>query len=155
MKIGIGADHGGFPLKEDLRKFLIEEGHQVVDFGAYNTDPSDYPDLAVLVAQAVANREVCFGVMVDGAGIGSAITANKVPGVRAACCYDLYSANNAREHNDANLLTLGGQTLGVGHARKILKTFLEVPFAGGRHSRRIDKILSIERRYLKESCVRG
>jgi ribose 5-phosphate isomerase B len=149
MKVGLGADHGGFALKEDLKKFLHDEGHQVVDFGAYNTEPADYPDFAVLVARAVAARECTFGVMVDGAGIGSAMVANKLPGVRAALCYDLYSASNAREHNDANVLTLGGQTLGPGHARKIVKTFLEVPFGGGRHQRRLDKIVAIERRYLR------
>jgi ribose 5-phosphate isomerase B len=149
VKIGIGSDHGGFFLKEDIKKFLCEEGHQVVDFGVHDTQPADYPDQALLVAQAVAEKDVSFGIMVDGAGIGSAITANKVPGVRAALCYDLYTANNAREHNDANLLTLGGQTTGPGHARKIVKMFLEVPFAGGRHLRRIEKILSIERRYGK------
>ncbi|MBI4863406.1 MAG: ribose 5-phosphate isomerase B [Candidatus Riflebacteria bacterium] len=150
MKIGIGADHGGFALKEDLKKFLAEEGHQVVDFGAYNTEAVDYPDLALLVAQAVANGSVNLGVMVDGAGIGSAMAANKVPGVRAALCYDLYSASNAKEHNNANMLTMGGQTLGPGHARKIVKTFVDVPFAGGRHLRRVEKIMSIEKRYLRE-----
>ena len=149
MKVAIGSDHGGFTLKEDLKKFLAEEGHQVVDFGAYNTEAADYPDLAMLVAQSVACKESVYGVMVDGAGIGSAMVANKVPGVRAANCYDLYSANNAREHNDANVLTLGGQTLGPGHARKIVKVFLDTPYAGGRHQRRIDKISSIEKRYLK------
>lgn len=149
MKVALGSDHGGFTLKEDLKRFLGEEGHQVVDFGAYNTEAVDYPDLAMLVAQSVAGKESAYGVMVDGAGIGSAMVANKIPGVRAANCYDLYSANNAREHNDANVLTLGGQTLGPGHARKIVKTFLETPYAGGRHQRRIDKILSIEKRYLK------
>lgn len=149
MKIAIASDHGGFHLKEDLKKFLGEENHQVVDFGVYNTEAADYPDLAMLVAQSVACKEAAFGVMVDGAGIGSAMVANKIPGVRAANCYDIYSANNAREHNDANVCTLGGQTLGAGHARKIVKTFLEVPYAGGRHQRRIDKILTIEKRYLK------
>lgn len=149
MKVAIGADHGGFALKEDLKKFLAEEGHQVVDFGTYNTEAVDYPDLAQLVAQSVASKEVTYGVMVDGAGIGSAMAANKIPGVRAANCYDLYSANNAKEHNDANVCTLGGMTLGTGHARKIVKVFLDTPYAGGRHQRRIDKIISIEKRYLK------
>jgi ribose 5-phosphate isomerase B len=149
MKIALGADHGGFHLKEDLKKFLAEEGHQVVDFGTYNTEAVDYPDLAMLVAQSVAGKESALGVMVDGAGIGSAMAANKIPGVRAALCYDLYSASNAREHNDANVLTLGGQTLGPGHARKIVKTFLETPYGGGRHQRRVDKIIAIEKRYLK------
>jgi len=149
MKVALGADHGGFALKEDLKKFLAEEGHQVVDFGTYNTEAVDYPDFAMLVAQAVACKEAQYGVMVDGAGIGSAMAANKIPGVRAANCYDLYSANNAKEHNDANVCTLGGQTLGSGHARKIVKTFLDTPYAGGRHQRRVDKIISIERRYLK------
>ena len=146
MKIALAADHGGFALKEDLKKFLCEEGHHVVDFGCYNTEAVDYPDFAALVAQSVGAGETKFGVMVDGAGIGSCMAANKIPGVRAANCYDLYSANNAREHNDANVLTLGGQTLGPGHARKIVKTFLEVPYAGGRHQRRVDKIVALERR---------
>ena len=149
MKIALGADHGGFALKEDLKKYMCEEGHQVLDYGGYNTEPVDYPDFAMLVAKAVSTSEAQFGVMVDGAGIGSCMAANKVPGVRAANCYDLYSANNAREHNDANVLTLGGQTLGPGHARKIVKTFLEVPYAGGRHQRRIEKITQIEKRHFK------
>src|SRR5687768_308272 len=111
MKISLGSDHGGFHLKEDLKKFLAEEGHQVVDLGCYNTEAVDYPDFAALVAQSVACGETKLGVMVDGAGIGSSMAANKVPGVRAAVCWDLYSANNAREHNDANVITLGGQVL--------------------------------------------
>jgi ribose 5-phosphate isomerase B len=152
VKIGIGADHGGFALKEDLKAYLTKEGHQVVDFGVYNTEPADYPDLALLVAQAVSNKSCGLGIMVDGAGIGSCMVANKVPGVRAALCYDLYSANNAREHNDANYLTLGGQTLGPGHAQKIVKTFITTEFGGGRHERRVEKIRTIERRYWKENA---
>lgn len=151
MKVAIGADHGGFPLKEEIKKFLVEEMKvSICDLGVYAPEPVDYPDIAFLVARSVATGECDWGIMIDGAGIGSSMACNKVPGIRAALCYDLYSANNAREHNNANVMTLGGQTLGVGHALKIVKTFLTVPYAGGRHDRRVDKIMGIEKRYLRE-----
>lgn len=152
MKVAIGADHGGFPLKEDLKQFLKDElKATVTDLGCYAAEAVDYPDFAFLVARAVACGEADWGIMIDGAGIGSSMACNKVPGIRAALCYDIYSANNAREHNNANVMTLGGQVLGAGHARKIVKTFLTVPYAGGRHDRRVEKIMGIEKRYLREN----
>ncbi|MBI4872244.1 MAG: ribose 5-phosphate isomerase B [Candidatus Riflebacteria bacterium] len=149
MRVAIGADHGGFALKEVLKQYLIKDlGHEVKDFGVDNPAPVDYPDIALAVAQSVSRGECPLGIIVDGAGIGSAMVANKVPGVRAAMGYDLYSVNNSREHNDANVLTLGGQTLGPGHAKVMVKTWLETPFAGGRHLKRVEKIVAVERSFL-------
>ena len=139
------SDHGGFGLKDELVTFLREAGHQVQDLGPAAPDSCDYPDFALLVALAVAEDRADFGIMVDGAGIGSAMVCNKVSGVLAANAYDLYSAVNSREHNGANVLTLGGQTLGIGHAKKIVTTWLETPFGGGRHLRRVEKILALDR----------
>ncbi len=153
MRIALGADHGGFALKEALKQYMIQDlGHEVVDFGCDNPGPVDYPDLALKVALAVSRGDCRFGVMVDGAGIGSAMVANKVPRVRAAMGYDLYSVNNSREHNDANVLTLGGQTLGPGHAKAMVKKWIETEFGGGRHARRVDKIIAVERSYLKDGA---
>lgn len=150
MRIAIASDHGGFDLKAELLCFLTELGHQVQDLGPAAKESCDYPDFALLVAMAVAEDRVDVGIMVDGAGIGSAMVCNKVPGVLAANAYDLYSAVNSREHNGANLLTLGGQTLGVGHAKKIVQTWLETPFGGGRHLRRVEKILQVDRRMARK-----
>ena len=108
QRVFIASDHGGFDMKQELVAFLRQAGYDVIDFGTHSTDPVDYPDMALLVAQAVAQDERALGIVIDGAGIGSAITANKVPGVRAAPCYDAYTARNSREHNNANVLTLGG-----------------------------------------------
>ena len=151
MKIILGSDHGGFALKEEIKKMLIKEGIDVKDYGTYSEDPVDYPDIALLVAEAVA-REAgngVLGIMIDGAGVASAICCNKVTGIRAACCNDLFTAKNAREHNDANVLTLGGRVIGGGVAENIVKIFISTPFAGGRHSRRVDKMMKIEARYHK------
>ncbi|HEY3366027.1 MAG TPA: ribose 5-phosphate isomerase B [Symbiobacteriaceae bacterium] len=144
MRIAIAGDHGGYEMKEDLKVYLKELGHSVVDLGPADTQPVDYPDFAVQVGVAVAAGLVDRGIMVDGAGIGSCMVANKVPGCRAAMCYDLSTANNAREHNDANVLTLGGGLVGKSLARQIAKTFIDTPFAGGRHSRRVDKIKAMD-----------
>jgi ribose 5-phosphate isomerase B len=138
--IVIGADHGGFPLKEQMKVLLTELGCDVMDVGTHSTDPVDYPDFAIAVAQAVAEGRAECGIMVDGAGIGSSMAANKVPGVRAALCYDLTTAQNAREHNDANVLTLGGTLIGTRLAFEIVRAFLGTAFAGGRHASRVDKI---------------
>lgn len=144
MRIAIGSDHGGYEMKEDLKAYLRELGHIVADLGCHSTEAVDYPDFAVQVAVAVAAGLVDRGVMVDGAGIGSCMAANKVPGCRAAMCYDLSTANNAREHNDANMVTLGGGLIGKALARSIVKTFIDTPFAGGRHARRVDKIKALD-----------
>ncbi len=148
-KIAIGADHGGFEMKEALKKYLIELGYEVVDCGTNSKESVDYPDFAFAVAQLVAQGKVFRGIVIDGAGIGSCIAANKVPGVRAAMCYDYATAVNSREHNDANLLTLGAGLIGENLAKQIVKTWLETEFAGGRHTRRVDKIIQIEKLYLK------
>ncbi len=142
--IALGADHGGFPLKENLKIFLQEEGWEIKDCGTYSKDAVDYPVFAEAVARSVASGEARFGIMVDGAGIGSAMTANKIPGVRAAQCYDLSTARNAREHNNANLLTLGAGLIGPALARQIVQTFLTTECTADRHLRRagmIDNLL--------------
>jgi ribose 5-phosphate isomerase B len=150
--VAIGADHGGYELKEMLKGYLGELGHKVVDCGTDSTSSVDYPDFALAVAQLVAQGRAWRGIIVDGAGIGSCMAANKVPGVRAAMCYDQATAFNSREHNDANVLTLGAGLIGPNLARQIVKTWLETPFGGGRHARRVDKIMDIERRFLKDSA---
>ncbi len=145
--IALGSDHGGFRLKERLKPVLDELGWTVRDVGVHEEKAVDYPDIACAVALLVAEGKAALGVVVDGAGIGSAMAANKVPGVRAALCYDRASARNSREHNHANVLTLGGRLLTESQAEDVLRTWLATPFAGGRHQGRIDKITEIERRY--------
>ncbi|MDO9066538.1 MAG: ribose 5-phosphate isomerase B, partial [Chloroflexota bacterium] len=146
--VALGSDHGGFELKEDLRSCLKELGYLVRDCGTKGPDPVDYPDFALAVAAAVSSEECWRGIMVDGAGIGSCMVANKVPGVRAAMCYDLASARNSREHNDANVLTLGGRMITQEVARQIVKVFLEIPCTEERHLKRVRKIIDVERRFL-------
>lgn len=145
--VAIGADHGGYELKEALKRSLAEWGYMIADCGTDSTEAVDYPDYALAVAQMVANGTAWRGVMIDGAGIGSCMTANKVPGVLAGMCYDQATAINSREHNNANLLTLGAGLIGTGLARSITKTWLETAFGGGRHAKRVAKISDIERRY--------
>lgn len=146
LRVAIGADHGGVALKDTIAARLRELGHNVTDLGTVGTEAVDYPDFAVAVARAVAGRRADFGIMVDGAGIGSCMAANKVPGVRAAMCHDLTTATNAREHNDATVLTLGGGLLGPRLALAVVEAFLSTPFAGGRHAPRVAKIDSLDRR---------
>lgn len=148
--IAIGADHGGFALKTDLVAYLRELGYTVNDCGTFSTDPVDYPDIAYAVAKLVSDGAAARGIIIDGAGIGSAMVANKVPGVRAALCYDLSTARNAREHNDANVLTLGARLIGAGLARDIVKVFLETECVEDRHQKRVAKIMDVERRYLRK-----
>lgn len=147
--IAIGADHGGYPLKERLGFRLKEAGYEVVDCGTDSADSVDYPDFAHAVAQAVSQGTATYGIIVDGAGIGSSMVANKVPGVRAALCYDLSSARNSREHNHANVLTLGAGLIGAGLAWQITEEWLATPWGPGRHADRVAKITEIEHRYLK------
>jgi ribose 5-phosphate isomerase B len=142
--VAIGADHGGFSLKQDLKSYLEENGYQVVDCGTSSIESVDYPDFAKAVADQVASGQAWRGIMIDGAGIGSCMAANKVSGVRAAMCYDHATAFNSREHNDANLLTLGAGLIGTNLAKQIVTTFLETKFGGDRHARRVDKIMAIE-----------
>ncbi len=145
--IAIGADHGGYPLKEFLKEGLIEQGYNVVDCGTHSTDSVDYPDFASAVARLVSQAEAWRGIIIDGAGIGSCMVANKWSGVRAAMCYDHATALNSREHNNANVLTLGAGLIGQNLARQIVSVWLETPFAGGRHARRVDKINALESRW--------
>jgi len=148
--VALGADHGGYALKETLKAYLTELGYPVVDCGTHSTEAVDYPDLAYAVARLVGSGEAWRGIMVDGAGIGSAMAANKVPGVRAALCYDHATALNSREHNDANVLTLGAGLIGPSLAKQIAQTWLATAFGGGRHQRRVDKISDIERRFSRD-----
>jgi len=134
-------------MKESLKPVLAELGWRVRDAGVFEQKPADYPDIAHAVARLVADGAAALGVVVDGAGIGSSMAANKVPGIRAALCYDQASARNSREHNHANVLTLGGRMLTASQAEEVLRTWLATPFGGGRHQNRIDKITAIERRY--------
>lgn len=150
MRVVIASDHGGFELKKDIAAFVKELGFEVADYGTHSSEPVDYPDFAHLVANAVAADPAnTVGIMIDGAGTGSAITANKVPGVRAAACYDTFTAKNSREHNDANVLTLGSRVTGLGLAKEIVRVWLGTSFAGSRHARRVEKMLQVERRYTK------
>lgn len=149
-KIAIGADHAGFALKEKVREYLISKGYEVEDHGTDSTEAVDYPDFAERVATRVAAKEAAFGVLMCGTGLGVAMSANKVPGIRAAPCNDTLSARMAREHNDANVLAMGGRLLDEATARKILDTWLSTPFAGGRHQRRVDKIAGIDKRHHTE-----
>ena len=148
--VAIGADHGGFRLKETLKSVLRALDLEIRDVGVHADVAADYPDLAHQVAELVASGVAGWGVMIDGAGIGSSIAANKVPGVRAALCYDKASARNSREHNDSNVLTLGARFLTPTQAEDVLRTWIGTPFAGGRHQARVQKIMEIERRYLKK-----
>ena len=147
--VAIGADHGGFELKESLKSEINTLGFEINDVGTNSKDAVDYPDFAHAVAQAVGSGKAWRGIMIDGAGIGSCIVANKVPGVRAGMAYDYSSAVNSREHNDTNVLTLGAGLIGVNLAKQIVKTWLTTEFAGGRHTTRVDKIKSVEKKYLK------
>src|SRR3970040_1036548 len=144
--IALGSDHAGFSLKEDLKAYLAELGYAVVDCGASGTEPVDYPDFALAVGELVAGRRAERGILVDGAGIGSSVAANKVPGVGAHLCYDRATGGNSREHNDANVLTLGAGQIGTALARQIVRAWLETRFAGGRHARRVRQTLEMERR---------
>jgi ribose 5-phosphate isomerase B len=148
-KIAIGSDHGGFELKEAVKKQLTSLGYQYVDFGCHNKEAVDYPDVAFLVGECVATHDDYVGIMIDGAGIGSGMTLNKIPGVRAAVCWDLSSVMNSRLHNNANVLSIGGQLLGQALALQMTKTWLETPFEGGRHDKRVTKIMEIESRFIK------
>lgn len=145
--IAVGADHGGFKMKEELKTLLQGLGHQVHDFGTNSEDPVDYPDLAYAVARSVAEGTADLGIVIDGAGVGSAITANKVPGVRAAACYSVAVARNSREHNDANVLSLGSKTISSAEMHEIVQAWLGIELTEDRHRKRVRKIEAIERQY--------
>jgi ribose 5-phosphate isomerase B len=145
--IAIGADHGGYRMKEALKAIIGELQLGFQDIGVFEEKPADYPDIAEKVGQLVAEGKASRGVIVDGAGIGSAMAAIKIPGIRAALCYDRASARNSREHNDSNVLTLGGRLLTQSQADDVLRVWLTTPFAGGRHAARVEKITALEQRY--------
>jgi len=145
--VAIGADHGGFPLKEQLKGYLADLGISVRDFGTNSTDAVDYPDFAHAVAKAVSGKQADAGILIDGAGIGSAMAANKVPGVRAAACYSPALAKNSREHNGANVLTLGSGQNSIDEVKAIVEAFVTTEISEDRHKKRVDKINSIDRTY--------
>ncbi len=148
--VALGSDHGGFQLKEQLKPFLESLGCKVVDVGTYSEDACDFPDFAYAVARMVSVGDAAKGIMIDSVGSASAIVANKLPGIRAVCCPNEFSARSSREHNDANVLTLGGKVHGIELAKSIVKVWLETSFGGGRHQKRVDKISEIEKRFLKQ-----
>jgi ribose 5-phosphate isomerase B len=145
MRIALGADHAGFPLKEDLKAFLEGAGHQVQDHGTDSTEPVDYPAFCAAAARAVAAGDADRAIVLGGSGQGEQIVANKVRGIRAALCHDLYTARLSREHNDANVLAMGSRVIAQAYAREIVLLWLDTPFEGGRHVPRLDQIAQIER----------
>ena len=147
--VAIGSDHGGFEMKQKLLPMFQELGLTIHDVGVHDGKAADYPDIARQVAELVSSGAASRGVIVDGAGIGSAMVANKFPDVRAALCYDRATARNSRDHNDANVLTIGGRLLSVSQAEDVLRTWLSTPFGGGRHAARVDKIKEIDKANIK------
>ncbi len=152
MKISIGADHAGYELKEKIKQHLAQQGIEIEDEGTVSNESVDYPDFARKVGEDVSNKKVDFGVLVCGSGVGMAIAASKVPGVRAANVTSLYEAQMSREHNDANVLAVGARILNEDDAFAIVEKWLHTPFAGGRHRRRVDKITEIERQEIQAHC---
>ena len=145
MRIAIGADHAGFPLKEHLKAALARLGHHVDDHGTHSEESVDYPPICAAVGRAVAAGKAERGIVLGGSGQGEQMAANKVRGIRAALCNDLYTARMSRQHNDANVLSIGGRIVAFGLAEEILKLWLETPFEGGRHQKRVDLIAEIEK----------
>lgn len=143
-RIAIGSDHAGFELKAHLIAVLQRDGHEVLDLGTHSTESCDYPPICASVGRAVRDGEAHLGIVLGGSGQGEQLAANKVHGVRAALCNDLYTARMARAHNDANVLSMGGRVVGVGLAEEILAIFLATPFEGGRHARRVEQLMQIE-----------
>lgn len=149
MKVAVASDHGGFRLKGEIIALFRESGVGYTDFGTHSEIPADYPELALMVAEAVREGAYERGVLCCGTGVGMAIVANKVPGIRAALCHDTFSARAAREHNNTNILTIGQRVIGPGLAREIVKVWLQAEFQGGRHARRVDGITSVEQKYIR------
>ncbi|MBI3813696.1 MAG: ribose 5-phosphate isomerase B [Nitrospinae bacterium] len=148
-KIAIAADHGGFELKEDIKLFLKEIGYEPVDFGTHNNDSVDYPDFGIKVAEAISKGDMTKGILICGTGIGMSIVVNKFSNVRGALCNDVYTTRMSREHNDSNILILGGRVVGKGLAREMVRTWLTAKFEGGRHQKRLDKIKELEEKIKK------
>jgi ribose 5-phosphate isomerase B len=149
MQIGLACDHGGFELKEDLKAFLRSVGMEPIDMGTFSEDSVDYPDFGILVAEKISRRELEKGILICGTGIGMSIVANKFRGVRAALANDLFTSRLSREHTDANVLVMGGRVVGRELAKEIVRVWLDTPFAGGRHQRRLEKIEMLEKQKFK------
>lgn len=149
MQIGLASDHGGFQLKEELKSFLKSSGHEPVDMGCDGESPVDYPDVGILVAEKITSGELKRGILICGTGVGMSVVANKFPGVRAALANDLFSARFSREHNDSNILVMGGRLIGKDLAKEIVRVWIETPFAGGRHIRRLEKVEALEKKNFK------
>jgi ribose 5-phosphate isomerase B len=145
MRIALGCDHAGFPLKEHLKSFLATEGHDVLDVGTHSTEPVDYPAFCAAAARAVTGGDADRAIVMGGSGQGEQIAANKVRGARAALCHDLYLARLSREHNDANVLAMGARVIASAYAEEVVRIWLSTPFAGGRHVARIEQIADLER----------
>ena len=144
-KISIASDHGGFDLKKDISLFLDHLGYEVNDLGPNNSNAVDYPDYGISLATHISNNIDTYGIVICGTGIGMSIVVNRFPGIRGALCSDIYTAKLSREHNDSNLLVMGGRVLGIGLAREIVQVWLSTPFEGGRHKKRLDKITQFEK----------
>jgi ribose 5-phosphate isomerase B len=155
MRIAIASDHAGYTMKEDLKRLLRELGHEVRDFGTHSTDAVDYPDFIVPAAEAVASGQCDRGIVLGGSGNGEALVANKVPGIRCTLCWESYTARAAREHNDANVLSLGARVIGPEVAHEVVRVWLEGTFEGGRHQVRLDKIRAVEERYARPRVQKG
>lgn len=154
-RIALGSDHAGVKLKEEIKSFLREKGYEFGDFGTFDTKPVDYPEIAVKVAMSVSRGEYSKGILICGTGIGMSIAANKVPGVYAALCHDIFTARASRAHNNANVLTLGGRLIAPELAKEIVKEWLETPFEGERHLRRVQQIKAFEEKFLRKDSVKN
>lgn len=150
VKIAVGSDHTGIKIKKIVFDFLKQQGYDIIDVGTFTEDSVDYPDIAFNVANRVAIGEVTYGILIDATGIPSAITANKIPGIRAATCYNEFSAKSSREHNDANVLAVGARSLGEETIKSIADIWLSSKFLGERHQKRLDKVKAIEEKYSKK-----
>jgi len=156
MRISIGSDHAGFPLKQEIAAYLREEGHQVLDLGTNNTDPVDYPDYAEAVGKSILEGAVKRAILICGSGVGASVAANKIPGVRAGLCHDGYSAHQGVEHDDMNVLVLGARVIGVALARELVENYMRAAFTNEeRHARRLRKVVSIEERYGRRKAASG
>jgi ribose 5-phosphate isomerase B len=155
MRIAIASDHAGYALKDELKHLIQELGHEVKDFGTHSTDRVDYPDFIVPAAEAVAAGQCDRGIVLGGSGNGEALAANKVPGIRCALCWESYTARVARQHNDANMLSLGARVIGTEVAREVVRVWLKASYEGGRHQTRLDKIRAVEERYSRPRAQKG
>lgn len=152
MKIAVGADHAGFELKEELKKELEKGGHEVIDYGTHSEEPCDYPDFAIAVGEAIRDKKAEAGIVVCGSGVGASVAVNKVPGVRAGLCHDTFSARQGREDDDTNVLCLGARVIGSSLAKEVVHAFVNAKFSGlERHVRRLNKVISAEKRYMNQT----